>query len=37
MEMVTKKYDKNFFNKEYGGSFTLDLEEYYNGGVNNGS
>jgi len=38
IEMTTKKYnEEEFFKRVIAGNFTLDLEEYYNGGVNNGS
>ena len=38
MKMTSKKYnEKEFFSQTNGGVFTFDLEEYYNGGVNNGS
>jgi len=36
-KMINEKYGESFFNKINVGEFTLDLEEYYNGGVNNGS
>jgi hypothetical protein len=37
LKMITEKYGEDFFKREITGNFTLDLEEYYNGGVNNGS
>jgi hypothetical protein len=37
-KMVNEKYgEEEFFKRVITGNFTLDLEEYYNGGVNNGN
>ena len=33
-KMANEKYGESFFNKTNVGEFTLDLEEYYNGGMN---
>ena len=38
VKMIDEKYgEEEFYKRRITGNFTLDLEEYYNGGVNNGS
>lgn len=36
-KMANEKYGENFFSQTSGGEFTLYLDEYYNGGISNGS